>query len=140
MPAGPKGRFNPYLPYFWGIWSFSPNKSAAKELITYLCQREQVEQRCAAVSGYDIPPFLSMADFKVWSDVTPPPGTVYNYPIRPWHGTTPSIAAYPAPRDVAVQIYNRATMTNMVAKLAHGQSMAQVLSWAQDELEGFTRG
>ncbi|HSB80924.1 MAG TPA: extracellular solute-binding protein [Candidatus Methylomirabilis sp.] len=139
-PAGPKGRFNPYLPYFWGIWSFSPNKSAAKELITYLSQREQVEQRCAAVSGYDIPPFLSMTDFKVWSDVTPPPGTVYNYPIRPWHNTTPSIAAYPAPRDIAVQIYNRATMTNMVAKLAHGQSMDQVLSWAQDELEGFTRG
>ncbi len=65
---------------------------------------------------------------------------MYNYPIRPWHNATPSIAGYPAPRDVAVQIYNRATMTNMVAKLAHGQSMDQVLSWAQDELEGFTRG
>ena len=30
MPAGPKGRFGPFLPYFWGIWSFSKNKSAAK--------------------------------------------------------------------------------------------------------------
>jgi ABC-type glycerol-3-phosphate transport system substrate-binding protein len=23
MPAGPKGRFAPFLPYFWGIWNFS---------------------------------------------------------------------------------------------------------------------
>jgi len=139
-PAGPKGRFNPYLPYFWGIWSFSPNQSAAKELIAYLCQREQVEQRDNAVDGYDIPPFLSMSDFKIWSEVEPPRGTVYNYPIRPVHNTTPSIAAYPAPRAIAVQIYNRATMTTMVAKMTQGgQTMDQVLAWAQDELEGFTR-
>jgi hypothetical protein len=40
-----------------------------------------------------------------------------------------------------VQIYNRATMTTMVAKMAKGgQSMDQVLTWAQDELEGFKRG
>jgi hypothetical protein len=40
-----------------------------------------------------------------------------------------------------VQIYNRATVTTMVAKLAKGgQSMDQVLSWAEDELEGFKRG
>jgi hypothetical protein len=140
-PAGPKGRFVPHLPYFWGIWSFSKNKSAAKDLLTFLMQREQVEERDNAVDGYDIPPFLSMSDFKIWTDVTPPPGTVFNYPIRPWHNATPSIAAYPAPREVAVQIYNRATMTTMVAKMTKGgQSMDQVLGWAQNELEGFMRG
>jgi ABC-type glycerol-3-phosphate transport system substrate-binding protein len=48
-PAGPKGRFVPYLPYFWGIWSFAKNKSAAKELLAYLCEREQVQQLCATV-------------------------------------------------------------------------------------------
>jgi ABC-type glycerol-3-phosphate transport system substrate-binding protein len=35
-PAGPKGRFTPSLPYFWGIWNFSKNVSAAKDLCTYL--------------------------------------------------------------------------------------------------------
>ena len=59
------------------------NKTAAKELIEYLMQREQVEARCNAVVGYDIPPFDSMLDFKVWETVEPPKGTVYNYPIRP---------------------------------------------------------
>ncbi len=44
-PAGPKGRFIPFLGFFWGVWAFSPNKSAAKELITHLMQREVVEAR-----------------------------------------------------------------------------------------------
>jgi ABC-type glycerol-3-phosphate transport system substrate-binding protein len=139
-PAGPQGRFVPYLPYFWGIWSFAKNKSAAKDLLTHLCQREQVETLSTAVSGYDIPPFLGMADFKVWSEVEPPLGTVFNYPIRPYHNATPSIAMFPAPPDIAVQAYNRATMTTMVAKMTQGgQSMEKVLAWAQDELEGFMR-
>jgi hypothetical protein len=24
-PAGPKGRYDPFLPYFWGIWNFAAN-------------------------------------------------------------------------------------------------------------------
>jgi ABC-type glycerol-3-phosphate transport system substrate-binding protein len=28
-PAGTEGRFAPYLPYFWGVWGFSKNKTAA---------------------------------------------------------------------------------------------------------------
>ena len=28
-----------------------------------------------------------MTDFKIWEEVEPPKGTVYNYPIRPWHGS-----------------------------------------------------
>jgi ABC-type glycerol-3-phosphate transport system substrate-binding protein len=137
--AGPAGRFTPYLPYFWGVWSFSKNKTAAKELITFLMQRDNVQERCAAVVGYDVPPFDSMLDFKVWEDVEPPKGTVYNYPLRPFHNAKPHIAALPAPPDIAVQIYNRGTMPTMLAKLQSGQTVDQVIAWASDELEGFTR-
>ena len=52
-PAGPKGRFQPYLPYFWGAWNFGKNKSAAKDLIEWLSEREQAEQLCTASHGYD---------------------------------------------------------------------------------------
>jgi hypothetical protein len=38
-----------------------------------------------------------------------------------------------------VQIYNRGTMPTMFAKLMSGQSIDQVVSWANDELEGFAR-
>jgi ABC-type glycerol-3-phosphate transport system substrate-binding protein len=138
-PKGPKGRFVPYATFFLGVWNFSPNKAAAKELIEYLLQRDQVEQRCNTVAGYDIPPFDSMTDFPVWREVEPPKGTVYNYPIRKSHGALPNIAGMSAPPDVAVQMYNRGTASTMLAKLQGGQSIPQVIAWAKDELEGFTR-
>src|SRR5713226_9122639 len=66
MPLGPAGRFVPMNSFWWGIWSFSRNKSAGKELIEHLMQREQVQERCNVVYGFDIPPFDSMLDFDVW--------------------------------------------------------------------------
>ena len=101
-PAGPKGRYVPWLSFFWGVWEFSPNKSAAMDLIEYLMQREQVQARDNVVDGYDLPPFQSMLDFDIWEKVEPPPGTVYNYPIRPWHNAKPNITASEASPDVAV--------------------------------------
>jgi ABC-type glycerol-3-phosphate transport system substrate-binding protein len=138
-PSGPQGRFTPYLPYFWGAWQFSKNKAAAKELIEFLLQRDAVEARCTEVTGYDVPPFTSMLDFKIWEEVEPPNGTVYNYPIRPFHNAKAHIAALPAPPEIAVQIYNRGTMPTMLAKLKSGSSIDEVVAWASDELEGFTR-
>ncbi len=80
-----------------------------------------------------------MADFKIWADVEPPKGTVYNYPIRPWHNSLPSVAAYPAPPEYAIPITNRAVMPAMWARLYDGQSINQVIAWAKDEIEGFVR-
>jgi ABC-type glycerol-3-phosphate transport system substrate-binding protein len=138
-PKGPKGRFVPLGAFSWGIWNFSRNQTAAKELIEYLSQRENVEARCVASQGYDLPPFASMNDFKVWDDVEPPKGTVYHYPIRPSHHQENCIACAPAPPEIAVQIYNRGTVPTMPAKLQGGQSIKEVQAWAQDELEGFVR-
>ena len=133
------GRLVPHGPYFWGIWSFSKNKSAARELITYLSQREQVEMLAAPVSGYDIPPFASMTDMKIWSEVEPPKGTIYNYPGRPWHDATYYIPGSSAPPDIAVQMWNRYLLPGMVGRLLSGQAIKQSIAWAKDELEGFIR-
>ena len=48
-PAGPQGRFVPHLPYFYGVWSFSKNKQAAKDLLEHLTQIEQVSKLVAGV-------------------------------------------------------------------------------------------
>lgn len=138
-PSGPKGRFVPSLSYFWGVYKFSQNKPAAKELIEYLMQPEQVEPRCVATQGYDLPPYAGLLGFKVWEEVQPPKGTVYNYPIQPWHKAQPSLTAAEASPDVAVQIYNRAVHNQMLARLKQGQKIPEVLAWAQDELEGYAR-
>jgi ABC-type glycerol-3-phosphate transport system substrate-binding protein len=138
-PSGPKGRFVPTLDYFWGVYGFSQNKTAAKELVEYLMQREQVEPRCVATEGYDIPPYAGLLDFKVWENVEPPKGTVFNYPNRPWHKQQPSLTASEAAPDIAVQIYNRAIHNQMMARIRENQTIPQVIAWAQDELEGFAR-
>ena len=88
-----------------------------KELIEYLSQREQVEALSAAVSGYDIPPFESMSDLPIWSDVEPPKGTIYNYPVRPWHDAEYYVPGSSGPPEIAVQIWNRYLCPAMVARL-----------------------
>jgi ABC-type glycerol-3-phosphate transport system substrate-binding protein len=138
-PKGPNGRFRPVNLFSFGIWSFSPNKTAAKELIEHLMQREQVEARLVPTQGYDQPPFISMTDFKIWEQVEPPKGTVFNYPIRPHHDEQPWLAGMEAPPEIAVQMYNRGTVSTMLAKLKSGQSIKQVTDWAKEELEGFVR-
>ena len=44
FPIGPKGRFAPFLPYFWSVWNFSKNKEAAKSLLTHLSQPASIEK------------------------------------------------------------------------------------------------
>lgn len=137
MPRGPAGRFIPYSFTFYAVWEFGQNKRAAKDLVQFLQERKQVEERCTVSEGYDLPAFTSMSDFDIWSKVGPPAGTIYNYPIRPWHNALPSITAQPAPPEIAVQMYSRGVHPGILARLQSGQSIKEVTAWAQEELEGF---
>lgn len=137
-PRGPKGRFQPGLPYFWGVWKFSKNKAAAKSLITFLSQRPAIEQLVAASGGYDIPGFSGLRGFKAWAEEGPPKGTLYNYPPR--DDQIVSIAAAPAPAAIGSQIYSQATITKMIARCTQGgESIDKTIGWATSELEGFMR-
>lgn len=137
-PAGPKARVMPYLPYFWGIWSFSPNKTAAKELITWLQQKPQVEALTNAAAGYDISPFNSLHGFSVWATEKPPVGTIYSYPMRSWFDAVSNVSGYPAPPEIATQLYSNATLNVMITKLAkQGQSMKDVLDWGEKQIEDY---
>jgi hypothetical protein len=97
-------------------------------------------ERCAApVAGYDIPPFLSMSDLKIWEEVEPPKGTIYNYPIRPWHDAEYYIPGSSGPPEIAVQMWNRYLVPGLVSRLMSGQTIKQAVAGGKDELEGFTR-
>ncbi len=67
FPAGPKGRFAPYLPYFWNIWAFSKNKEAAKSLLVHLSQPASIEKMVVASGGYDLPAYEKLTKLKVWA-------------------------------------------------------------------------
>jgi len=138
MPKGPKGRFAPYLPFIYGVWSFGKNKSAAKDLIHHIVDKPQAKLQVAASNGYDLPSFKSYYDFDTWKTVEPPKGTVYNYPPR--GDEQESMAGYPARPDVAAQIYNQSLQTVMIAKVAQGgEKIDEVIKWAHGECEGYLR-
>ena len=138
MPKGPNGRYVGMLPQFYGLWKFSKNKSAAKDLLTYISQKSSVAQLVEASVGYDLPSFASMYDLPTWNTVAPPTGTVYGYPPRGDEKT--SITGAPARSEVGAQIYNQAINTVMVAKFTQGkQKLDDVIKWAENELEGTLR-
>ncbi|WP_316178270.1 MULTISPECIES: ABC transporter substrate-binding protein [unclassified Bradyrhizobium] len=138
FPVGPKGRFAPFLPYFWSIWSFSKNKEAAKSLIVHLSKPSSIEKMVVASGGYDLPAYQKLTTLKVWQEEGPPKGTLYHYP-NPYNHQTLSIAASPAPPKIAQQIYAQATMTKMCLRYAQGEKMESTLAWAEGECEGFMR-
>ncbi len=139
MPSGPKGRFAPFLPFFWGIWNFSKNKSAAKSLLVHLSQPSSIEKLVAASGGFDLPPFTRYSTLPTWAEEGPPKGTLYHYP-NPHNHATLSIAAAPAPPKIAAQIFTQAIMTKMTVRHLRGEAMEQTLTWAESEVEGFMRG
>ena len=138
FPVGPKGRFAPFLPYFWSIWSFSKNKEAAKSLLVHLSQPESIAKLVKASGGYDLPAFEKLTTLKTWAEESPPKGTLYHYP-NPFNHQTLSIAASPAPPKVAQQIYTQAILTKMCLRYQQGEAMEKTLAWAEGECEGYMR-
>ena len=139
-PRGPKGRFVAYNPYFWSIWSFSQNKTAAKELLEYLSEREQVWRnapaRWKASTCRRSTACSTSRSGNRSSRRAAPCSTI---PIRPSHHARPHVAGTPAPPDIAVQIYSRGIMPKMFAQLFSGRSIEQSIAWAEEELTGFMR-
>jgi len=138
MPAGPKGRFAPFIPNYWAIWSFGSNKAAAKSLLTHLSQPSSIEKLVKASGGYDVPSFQKMKSLKTWADEGPPPGTLFHYP-NPYEHQVLSIAGAPSPPRIAQQIYAQGLMTKMTVRHLQGEAMEKTLSWAEAEVEGFMR-
>jgi ABC-type glycerol-3-phosphate transport system substrate-binding protein len=138
MPKGPKGRFVGQLPQFYGLWKFSKNKSAAKDLLLHISQRSSVAQLVEASYGYDLPSFKSLYDLDTWKKVEPPLGTAYSYPPRGDEET--SLFGAPARSEVGAQMYNQAINTVMVSKFTQGkEKLDDVIKWAEKELEGTLR-
>ena len=140
VPRGPKGRFRPDNSQFWGIWDFTENKSAAKDLLRYMSEREVIDACVNASQGYDIPLIVShFKNNKTWEDASPPDGVLYNYPMR--GDEIPVAPGYPAPPEIASQITTQYIISNLVARItSKGHSIKKGIRWAENELEGAMRG
>jgi len=135
---GPKGRFAPFVPFFWGIWNFSKNQSAAKSLLMHLSQPASIEKMVVASGGYDLPSFEKLTTLKVWAEAEPPKGTLFHYP-NPYNHQVLSTAGAPAPHKIAEQINTNNLMCQMAVRHYTGEPMEKVLAWAEGECEGYLR-
>ena len=116
------------------MWSFSKNKSAAKELLLYLSQKPAVTKLVEASLGNDLPAFNTMHDLNIWKTVgrrLAPSMVIRRVPMR-------------RPRslgtEVGAQIYNQAINTVMVARFTQGgEKLDEVIKWTENELEGTLR-
>ncbi|TXL82160.1 carbohydrate ABC transporter substrate-binding protein [Vineibacter terrae] len=138
FPKGPKGRFNPILPRFYGLWSFSRNKEAARSLLEHLTSRQTAERQVAASQGYDIPPYSKFNDFKTWDEEGPPKGSISHYPIRGGDQVA-GVTCSPAPPLIAAQIWAQSIQAHMIVRYFQGEALDKTLDWAAREVEGFKR-
>jgi ABC-type glycerol-3-phosphate transport system substrate-binding protein len=138
FPAGPKGRFAPFVPFFWGIWNFGKNIPAAKSLLMHLSQPASIEKMVIASGGYDLPSFEKLTTLKVWAEAVPPKGTLYHYP-NPHNHQILSVAGAPAPHKIAEQINTSSLQCQMAVRHSGGEPIEKTLAWATGELEGFMR-
>jgi ABC-type glycerol-3-phosphate transport system substrate-binding protein len=137
-PKGPKGRHISGRYRYWGIWNFSANKTAAKSLLLYLSTREAVGKLLEGGQGFDVPPFEKLTDSPVWAEAEPPKGTLYNFPPR--GEVIVSVAGYPAPARIGVQMYAQGTMCKMIAYCTQqGKSIDEAIAFGERELEGYMR-
>jgi ABC-type glycerol-3-phosphate transport system substrate-binding protein len=137
-PKGPKGRHISGRYRYWGIWNFSPNKAAAKSLLLYLSSKESIGKMLEASQGFDVPPFDSLNEFGVWAAAEPPKGTLYNFPPR--GDVIVSVAGYPAPARIGVQMYSQGIMCKMAAQCTQmGKSIDEAIDFGERELEGYMR-
>ena len=136
--AGPKGRYAPFVPYFWGVWNFSKNQSAGKSVIACLSQPSAIEKMVDASGGYDLPSFANLTTLETWAEEAPPKGTLYHYP-NPFNHQVLSIAGAPAPHKIGEGIYVQAIQTQMAVRHFKGEAMEKTLDWAAKEVEGFSR-
>lgn len=134
-PTGPKGRFRGSKPRMLGVWNFSKNIPAAKDLLYYLIQKEQTGRLILASQGWDMPPHRAYNANPIWAEIGPPKGSLYNYPIRGNEFTM--VSGYPAPTDIAASISTQAVIPNLVARVTHGgETFDKAIKWAENELEG----
>ena len=139
-PRGPRGRFRCVNPMFWGIWDFSQNISAAKDLLRYVARKDVVDKMVVASQGFDIPVITShYRSNEYWTNAEPPRGVLYNYPVR--GDEKQIIAGYPAPPEFASQIYAQTLLPNLVARVTQGgESFDDAIDWAKNEAELVSRG
>jgi len=137
FPAGPKG-VRAVLPFFWGIWSFSKNQSAAKSLLAYLSQAASARRWVIASAATTCRAFEKLTTFKTWARKGRPRArsTITRTRTTTRRSRSPRHLAPHKSRRADLQPGHRDPDG---CPLHKGEAMDKRLDWASKEIEGFMR-
>jgi multiple sugar transport system substrate-binding protein len=133
-PAGPGGRFFAPVTFSYGIWKFSKNIQAAKDLLRFLFRKDSLRDWIQAGAGFNIPIWRYWENHPVWT-------TDPKLKLLPAGGLHARMRWWPArPSDALGLIDNAHILPEMVAKAIGGASVTEAISWATDQIAPIVRG
>ena len=133
-PAGPAGRFFAPGTWVYGIWKFSKNIQAAKELLRFLFREDNLRDWIRAGAGFNIPMWRYWEKHPVWT-------TDPKLKMLPSEGLYARMPGWPARPSEALGIIDSShILPDMVAKTIGGMSVSEAISWATDRMASVFRG
>jgi multiple sugar transport system substrate-binding protein len=126
---GPKGRFGIGDFYSFGLWKFSRNKGAAKELLQYFYEEENQNRFIESGGGFNLPAHPKFDRHPVWRR-DPKLEGIIGY--TKWQKLT----GWPAPPDRRAQaMWTTFVVPNMFAQVVTGKLAPKVaMEWAARQL------
>lgn len=128
-PAGPAGRFFAPTVRGYGIWKFSKNIEAAKDLLRFLYREDNFREWIQAGGGFNHPMWRYWENHPVWS-------TDPKLKILPAEGLYARMRGWPAPpSDIFGVIDDLYILPDMVAKVVGGMPTKAAMEWATDQVK-----
>jgi multiple sugar transport system substrate-binding protein len=128
-PAGPAGRFFAPNARGYGIWKFSKNVDAAKDLLRFLYREDNFSEWIQAGAGFNHPMWRYWEKHPVWNSDP-------KLRLLPAEGVFGRMRGWPAPPgDVFGTIDDLFILPDMVAKAIGGMSTKDAMAWATDQIK-----
>jgi multiple sugar transport system substrate-binding protein len=117
-----------------GIWNFSKNVEAAKDLLRFFYEEENYSSGIVAGNGFNHAPVRHFENHPVWSSDP-------KLAMLPKEGEYAHPAGWPSPPNQYIaQIEHAYILPDMVAKVIQGASPAQAIAWAEEQIARLIKG
>ena len=139
FPSGPKGRFAPFLPYFWGDLELQQEQGGCKEPAgASVAASRRPRKWWRRAGGYDLPSLRKLDHAQDLGRGRAAQGHALSLP-QPAQPPDPVDCGRAGAAQDRHQIYTQAIQTKMIVRASAGRGMEKTLAWAESEVEGFMR-
>jgi multiple sugar transport system substrate-binding protein len=130
LPAGPAGQAALYLPFQHSIMKYSKNQKLAKDLLSWLGQKENYEKWFRVNEGYSVGATKVWEEDPMWSKVDKPL-QVFRRAVR----QARMLGAQGPSTAQATEAYTKYIIVDMYAKGVQGMKAEDAVKWAEGELK-----